>query len=118
MCRAVFCCKQGTECSGYTKGVQFLDQLTDCEEDQEAFRPTYCVTIRMLSTSRRSVPRLCGQSEPISISYTFDGNLSREKKINPLNAELNLISHLLALLLAHHILHVSGIRVNVVQYLL
>jgi len=33
--------------------------------------------------------------------------------INPLNAELNLICHLLALLGAHHILHVSGIRVKV-----
>jgi hypothetical protein len=32
--------------------------------------------------------------------------------INPLNAELNLICHLLALLGAHHILHVSGIRVK------
>jgi hypothetical protein len=32
--------------------------------------------------------------------------------INPLNAELNPICHLLALLGAHHILHVSGIRVN------
>jgi len=31
--------------------------------------------------------------------------------INPLNAELNPICHLLALL-AHHILHVSRIRVN------
>jgi len=31
---------------------------------------------------------------------------------NPLNTELNLICHLLALLEAHHILHVSGIRVN------
>jgi len=31
--------------------------------------------------------------------------------INPLNAELNPICHLLALL-AHHILHVSGLRVN------
>ena len=82
MCRAVFCCKQGTECSGYTKGVQFLDQLTDCEEDQEAFRPTYCVSIRMLSTSRRSVPRLCGQSDPFSISYTFDGIQANETKIN------------------------------------
>jgi len=34
------------------------------------------------------------------------------KDLNPLNAELNLICHLLALLGAHHILHVSGIRVN------
>jgi hypothetical protein len=32
--------------------------------------------------------------------------------INPLNAELNPISHLLALLGVHHFLHVSRIRVN------
>ena len=36
-----------------------------------------------------------------------------EPDINPLNAELNPICHLLALLGAHHILHVSRIRVNV-----
>jgi hypothetical protein len=34
------------------------------------------------------------------------------QKFNPLNAELNPIFHLLALLRAHHILHVSGIRVK------
>jgi len=33
--------------------------------------------------------------------------------INPLNAELNPICHLLVLLGAHHILHVSRIRVNI-----
>jgi hypothetical protein len=32
---------------------------------------------------------------------------------NPLNADLNPIYHLLALLAAHHILHVSRIRVNI-----
>jgi hypothetical protein len=32
--------------------------------------------------------------------------------INPLNAELNSICHLLVLLGAHHILHVSGVRVK------
>jgi hypothetical protein len=32
--------------------------------------------------------------------------------INPLNAELNPISHLLTLLGAHHIFHVSGLRVK------
>jgi hypothetical protein len=32
--------------------------------------------------------------------------------INPLNAKLNPICHLLALLETHHILHVSRIRVN------
>jgi len=33
-------------------------------------------------------------------------------KVNPLNAELNPICHLLAFLRAHHILHVSRLRVN------
>jgi len=33
-------------------------------------------------------------------------------RINPINAELNPICHLLALLGAHHFLHVSGIKVN------
>jgi hypothetical protein len=31
---------------------------------------------------------------------------------NPLNTELNTICHLLALLGAHHILHISGVRVK------
>jgi len=34
------------------------------------------------------------------------------KRFNPLSTELNLICHLLALLGAHHILHVSKIRVK------
>jgi len=34
-------------------------------------------------------------------------------KFNPLNAELNPICYLLALLGAHHFLHVGRIRVNV-----
>jgi len=34
--------------------------------------------------------------------------------LNPLNAELNPICHLLALLGAHHILHISRIRVNLI----
>jgi hypothetical protein len=37
---------------------------------------------------------------------------------NPLNAKLNPICHLLALLGAHPILHISRIRVNVCYYLL
>jgi hypothetical protein len=35
--------------------------------------------------------------------------------VNPLNAELNLICYLLALLGTHHIFHVSRIRVNISQ---
>jgi len=37
------------------------------------------------------------------------------RPFNPLNAELNPICHLLALFGAHHILHVSRIRVNVLN---
>ena len=40
------------------------------------------------------------------------------KEINPLNAELNPICHLLALLGDHHILHVSRITVNNQAYIL
>ena len=36
--------------------------------------------------------------------------------VNPLNAELIPICHLPALLRAHHIFHVSGLRVNVEKY--
>jgi len=42
-------------------------------------------------------------------------NFDRDKKaaaINPLNAELNPICYLLALLGSHHFLHVSKIRVK------
>ena len=35
-----------------------------------------------------------------------------ENRLSPLNAELNPICHLLALLEAHHILHVSRVSVN------
>ena len=34
------------------------------------------------------------------------------EEFNPLNAEINPICHLLALLGAHHIFHVSGLRVK------
>jgi len=37
----------------------------------------------------------------------------KQYQINPLNAELNPICHLLALLGAHHIIHISGIRVKI-----
>ena len=47
-----------------------------------------------------------------SASYTSCECKSAIQLINPLNAELNPICHLLALLEAHHILHVSRIRVK------
>jgi hypothetical protein len=45
----------------------------------------------------------------------FTHFIINETNFNPLNAELNAICHLLELLGAHHILHVSRIRVNVIN---
>jgi hypothetical protein len=49
-------------------------------------------------------------------TYILSNKVSQKifefREINPLNAELNLICHLLALLGAHPILHVSKIRVK------
>ena len=42
----------------------------------------------------------------------WNTEVSGRSKINPLNAELNRICHLLALLGAHHIFHVSVLRVK------
>ena len=44
---------------------------------------------------------------PLSVIFTVFNN-----GVNPLNAELNPICHQLALLGAHHIFYVSGLRVN------
>jgi hypothetical protein len=46
----------------------------------------------------------------VTISQT--SKFARLLELNPLNAELNHICHPPALLVAHHILHVSKIRVN------
>jgi len=54
---------------------------------------------------------LTGESRIIT-SIVLESYASKHRCINPLNAELNPICHLLALLGAHHILHVSGIRVK------
>ena len=50
----------------------------------------------------------------MNIEFCWENLLEKRLDIvNPLNAELNPICHLVALLGAHHILHVSWIRVKV-----
>ena len=61
--------------------------------------PCNCVLVRLI---------LCAKLSLISI-YVIENSANI---INPLNAELNPIYHLLALLEAHHILHVNRIRVK------
>jgi len=43
-------------------------------------------------------------------------NQEKPNKVNPLNPELNPICYLLALLGAHHFLHVSRIRVKLLTF--
>ena len=56
------------------------------------------------------------EDENVHFEALVVGDVSRlqvgEKAFNPLNEESNTIRHLLALLGAHYILHVSRIRVN------
>jgi len=49
------------------------------------------------------------------MNWYFASKILSSSVLNPLNTELNPICHLVALLEAHHILHVSRIRVNVVE---
>ena len=48
--------------------------------------------------------------------FWLDTLYTRTNGLNPLNAELNPICHLLALLEVHHIFHVSGLRVNILTH--
>jgi hypothetical protein len=70
----------------------------------------------------KSIFHLCRNKEPTKIGecllsfgaeYFLFQVAVKNMKINPLNAELNPICHLLALLGAHHILHISRIRVKI-----
>ena len=83
---------------------------------EESYR-LWCVVVCDLETSRmrRPWPTVgCRAKNKQTILAEWVSSLvsSRESQINPLNAELNPIGYLLALLGAHHFLHVSRIKVK------
>ena len=49
-------------------------------------------------------------------TYATIGKVKLLRNVNPLKRELNPICYLLALLGAHHFLHVSGIRVKLLTF--
>jgi len=52
-----------------------------------------------------------------ALCWLYGGNITtRQTKVNPLKPELNPICYLLALLGAHHFLHVSRIRVKLLTF--
>jgi hypothetical protein len=54
---------------------------------------------------------MASRQKTVSLHVNFFA-LNANADINPLNAELNPICHLLALLGAHHIFHVSRIKIK------
>ena len=71
---------------------------------------TYSTAVHRLDSYRRPISR--DNTQKICRKCDIWAVLG----FNPSNAELNPICHLLALLRAHHIFHVSGLRVNAPQY--
>jgi len=54
---------------------------------------------------------------PVTVElYHAYGRTDRHDEVNPLNPELNPICYLLALLGAHHFLHVNRIRVKLLTF--
>ena len=69
------------------------------------------ITLLHVSTQLCHPPGACNQY--LAVTQVFQMQLLvTQFKINPLNAKLNAICYLLALLGAHHILHVSRTRVK------
>jgi len=82
------------------------------DRQQSAYLPAYlCVCVP--ACLRACVPAV---SDSIAVLCALGPLVSLRDfgcvNINPLNAELNPICHLLALLADHHILHISRIRVK------
>ena len=78
--------------------AQLYDRYDDDDDDDDDEN----ITSNTLRVSTRLFSTYMQQTYNMIIKNTF----------NPLNAELNPICHLLALLGTHHILHVSRIRVK------
>ena len=75
----------------------------------------YGLLMSLVTTRSRLVLRLkksSAQEEEEATTLPTLHDFQLFLSLNPLNAELNPIYHLLALLEAHHILHVSRVRVN------
>ena len=57
-------------------------------------------------------PHTINFSKPVLMQQEYHNSTPSALTFSPLNAKLNPICHLLALLVAHHILHFSRVRVN------
>ena len=94
--------------TGFMQIQQLLHLITRTilGEKYRSLSSSLCSFLHALVTSSLLGPN-------IFLNTLFSNPLSLPSSLNPLNTELNPICHFLALLGAHHILHVSRIRVNV-----
>ena len=69
-----------------------------------------CVRTNLFETEYRPLANSCEQLKGNVVTVTYKKCF--DFMISPLNAELNPIRHLLTLVGAHHILHVSRVRVS------
>jgi len=86
-----------------------------CRVAAAAIYKPACVFETALSWSRENSVALTSVL-PASSHFLQLGLIHRQTSFNPLNAELNPICYLLALLGSHHFLHVSRIRVKLITF--
>ena len=79
--------------------------------------PCECGRVYIGQSGRSVQLRIKEHNRHIRLSQPVNhGCINHDHIINPLKLELNLICHLLALLGAHHFLHVSRIRVKLLTF--
>ena len=102
LCRCVYRCDQGSS----------LRNEQDVRKGYRIVRLEVCSKFDVC----RKVFKMMMIKHLIVISAIFPNSECVICTVNPLNAKLNPTCHLLTLLGAHHIFHVSRIRVNKILY--
>ena len=94
-------------------GIIFF-YLESCYSEIFLFTP--CVLDRAASSLQNLVGHVTFHIRFVSLRRKYSECLFHAREVNPLKPELNPICYLLALLGAHHFLHVSRIRVKLLTF--
>jgi len=100
----------GIACSDYVTGGQSWVRIPARTTDFSLFQDIQTCSEAHpadYSAGTRALPRVIKRTE-----REFESSPSPIAQFNPLHPELNPICYLLALLGAHHIFHVSGLRIK------
>jgi len=93
--------------------------MLQVDEGKDGYEDMNCITVMYILINVKqnllhflAEVNMMWKRGPIFQRDVARDNISLKKEVNPLNPELNPICYLLALLGAHHFLHVSRIRVK------